>query len=201
MDLPLERVAAIEGLVYNDTNRDGIHDVDEPGLAHVRVQLYRDGELQAEVRTNPQGRFSFVNLEPGEYLVRLDTTTLPERYEPTTPAEAQVELTAGEQEWVEFGAAEKERPLVITYNPVAEFAFSPERPHAGETVTFDASASYDPDGEIVKYEWDFDDDGVTDAQGKVVEWVFSQAGTYPVRLTVTDNDGFKSSLTKEVPVQ
>jgi len=201
VDLPLHRVATIEGLVFDDADRNGVRDEGEAGLAHVRVMLSSNGALPQSVWTNPQGRFSFVNLEPGEYLVRLDAATLPERYEPTTPAEVRVELTAGEHEWVEFGAAKKERPLVITYNPIAEFTFSPERPHAGETVTFDGSASYDPDGEIVKYEWDFDNDGVTDAQGRVVEWVFAQPGSYPVRLTVTDNDGFKSSVTKEVPVQ
>jgi len=200
VDLPLRRVAAIEGLVFEDADRDGVRDETERGLPRVRVTLTFEGAQLQAVWTNPQGRFSFINLEPGEYLVRLDTTTLPERYEPTTPAEVRVELAAGELEWVEFGAAERERPLVIGYSPVAEFTFSPERPEAGETVTFDASASYDPDGEIVRYEWDFDNDGTVDATGKIVEWVFPEPGTYPVKLTVTDNDGFRSSVTKEVPV-
>jgi hypothetical protein len=200
VDLPLRRVAAIEGLVYEDANRNGLRDGSERGLPRVRVSLNGPGISQATL-TNPQGRFSFIDLVAGTYLLKLDTTALPQRYEPTTPAEAEVELAAGEQKWVEFGAAERERELIITYNPVAEFTFSPEAPHVGEAVTFDASASYDPDGFIVRWEWDFTGDGLTDAEGVVATWAFAQPGSYPVKLTVTDNDGFKGSVVKEVPVQ
>ncbi len=204
VDLPLRRVAAIEGFVFEDADRDGVHDEGERSLARVRITLtFLEGEpfqVQA-VWTNPQGRFSFANLEPGEYQLRLDSATLPGNYEPTTPAEVRVTLAEGEALWLEFGAAEKERRLVIAYNPVAVFAFTPEEPRAGEAVTFDASGSYDPDGYIVRYEWDFDGDGQLDAEGRIVEWTFPQPGTYPVKLTVTDNDGFRSAVTKEVPVR
>ena len=125
---------------------------------------------------------------------------MPERYELTTPTQVGVSLSAREREWVEFGAAEKERELIITYNPIAAFTFTPEHPKVGETVTFDASASYDLDGEIVEYEWDFDGDSVIDATGKVVEHIFNDPGSYQVKLTVIDNDGFRSSTTAQVEV-
>lgn len=47
--------------------------------------------------------------------------------------------------------------------------------------------SYDPDGEIESYDWDFGD-GLTDS-GKSVEHVFDEEGEYEVGLTVTDDDG------------
>ena len=57
----------------------------------------------------------------------------------------------------------------------------------GETVTFDGSASDDPDGEIVSYDWDFDD-GYGDS-GETVDYTYDLAGEFIVTLTVTDDDG------------
>jgi PKD repeat protein len=58
-------------------------------------------------------------------------------------------------------------------------------------VTFDASASGDPDGAITKYEWDFDGDGVFETDGgtnPVIQHTFINGGEYDVSLRVTDND-------------
>ncbi|WP_456487125.1 NosD domain-containing protein, partial [Candidatus Alkanophaga liquidiphilum] len=66
--------------------------------------------------------------------------------------------------------------------PVASFTYSPKHPSVNQPVTFDASASYDPDGTIVSYEWDFGDG--TTASGVVVTHAYSAAGSYTVTLTV-----------------
>lgn len=57
----------------------------------------------------------------------------------------------------------------------------------GDSATFDASGSLDPNGTIVSYAWDFGD-GAT-GSGATVTHTFTQDGTFQVRLTVTDNDG------------
>ncbi|RJS77707.1 PKD domain-containing protein, partial [Methanophagales archaeon] len=80
--------------------------------------------------------------------------------------------------------------------PVASFTYSPESPKVGEEITFDASSSYDTDGTIVKYEWDFGDGNRT--EGEVVKHAYSKAGNYTVKLTVTDNDGLQDSISKAV---
>jgi len=50
----------------------------------------------------------------------------------------------------------------------------------------------DPDGKIVKYEWDFDGDGVYDWKSNVTgnaTYIYWDEGTYNVSFKVTDNDG------------
>jgi PKD repeat protein len=42
-------------------------------------------------------------------------------------------------------------------NPVADAGASPVYGFVPLTVSFDSGGSYDPDGDIVKWEWDFDD--------------------------------------------
>jgi len=70
--------------------------------------------------------------------------------------------------------------------PIANFSYSPVNPVVNETITFNASPSYDPDGYITKYEWDFGDG--TNATGKIVTHSYSANGTYEVTLIVTDNN-------------
>lgn len=85
--------------------------------------------------------------------------------------------------------------------PVACFVFTPAEPYTGQAVPFDGSCSTDPDGNIILYEWDFDDDGTTDATGMSVTHSFPAAGVYPVTLTVTDNDQHVDAQTQGVPVE
>ncbi|HAF70174.1 MAG: PKD domain containing protein [Acetothermia bacterium 64_32] len=85
--------------------------------------------------------------------------------------------------------------------PVAQFVFSPTSPQPNRWVQFDASASYDPDGTITAYRWDFDGDGAFDATGRVVYHRFGAVGTYPVRLVVADDGGATGEVTQPVVVQ
>jgi len=82
---------------------------------------------------------------------------------------------------------------IINRPPVASFTESAETVYIGQPITFNASSSYDPDGSIVSYFWDFGDG--TNATGVVVEHAYSENGTYTVTLTVTDDDGARSSST------
>ena len=59
-----------------------------------------------------------------------------------------------------------------------------------EKVNFDGSHSSASEGSsIVKYEWDFDGDGIVDAEGAKTSFTFDQKGEYYVKLTVTDSLG------------
>lgn len=85
--------------------------------------------------------------------------------------------------------------------PNAFFEYAPSPASVGVTVGFDAVESYDPDGSIVKYEWDFTGDGTVDAVGMTAVWVYNEPGTYPVTLRVEDNQGASATLTRRVIVQ
>ena len=67
-----------------------------------------------------------------------------------------------------------------------------------EEVDFDGSASYDEDGSIVNYEWDFGD-GETDF-GLNVSHAWTAPGEYTVTLTVTDNEGAEGTDTPSVTI-
>jgi len=87
---------------------------------------------------------------------------------------------------------------VYTDNPVAIFIYSPDRPKKGETVDFDASPSFDPNGKIENYLWDFGDGSV--AKGPKVKHSYDSPGEYFVTLTVRDSQGKKEKLTRLVTV-
>lgn len=72
-------------------------------------------------------------------------------------------------------------------NPVADFEVSPLARHANQQLTFDGSASHDPDGSIESWSWDID--GEATPSGEVVTHTFSTSGSKVIKLTVTDNEG------------
>jgi PKD repeat protein len=99
--------------------------------------------------------------------------------------------------WAEASTAITVQPLA-NQPPVARFTFSPTNPFVNQWITFDATASYDPDGSIVSYFWDFGD-GATAAGSRVTKR-YSAAGTYTVTLTVTDNRGATNSASQTITV-
>ena len=73
--------------------------------------------------------------------------------------------------------------------PVAIASASKYEAYVDEDITFTGTDSYDPDGgDIVLYEWDWDNDGTYDSLGGVVDHSYSTAGTYYVQLKVTDDE-------------
>ncbi|MDH5448228.1 MAG: PKD domain-containing protein [Candidatus Bathyarchaeota archaeon] len=89
--------------------------------------------------------------------------------------------------------------------PVARFSYSPESPVVEETVTFDASTSYDPYGSSLSYRWDFGDgayDPEYSPKGNITTHAYNATGNYNVTLTVKkDPNGLTSNITKTITIQ
>lgn len=79
--------------------------------------------------------------------------------------------------------------------PIANFTYTIK----GLSVTFDASSSFDPDGQITSWHWEFGDN--TDGAGEVITHHYSTSGIYNVTLIVTDNDGANNSHTTRITVE
>ncbi|PKK85701.1 MAG: hypothetical protein CVT48_04320 [Thermoplasmata archaeon HGW-Thermoplasmata-1] len=81
--------------------------------------------------------------------------------------------------------------------PLASFVFLPSSIVAGDGVSF-TDTSIDTDGTVVAWNWDFGDGYTETVQNP--KHTYSKAGTYTVKLTVTDNGGAKASSSRSLTV-
>jgi len=82
---------------------------------------------------------------------------------------------------------------------VAAFGFSPIGPASGSPVHFDATPSIGQGA--LTYDWNWGDGTApTPNGGMLLNHTFAAAGTYVVRLTVTDSTGATATTTVNVPV-
>jgi PKD repeat protein len=72
----------------------------------------------------------------------------------------------------------------------------PGGPYTGyvnTTIIFNGTQSYDPDGEILSYQWDLGDETIKN--GSHITHLYPSEGNYTIILTVTDDKGSSSSNT------
>lgn len=85
--------------------------------------------------------------------------------------------------------------------PTADFTYTPNSPATDETVTFDASLSSDPDGDIDGYAWYVDGEYQPGGRGsQTYDHPFATDGEYTIKLTVEDNGGNEDSTSQTVSV-
>lgn len=88
-------------------------------------------------------------------------------------------------------------PSSIPFYPVCDIS-APATAQTGESLLFVGSGSYDEDGVVTIWAWDFGEG--SSAQGETVEHAFDSAGVHQVSLTVTDDDGNATTCVVEIEV-
>ncbi|MEV6956662.1 PKD domain-containing protein [Streptomyces sp. NPDC051183] len=107
---------------------------------------------------------------------------------------------AGNLNWTDQSGDGVKEPLLDVNAPL-----DPGAPRAiltascsGNTCSFDASSSSDPDGTITSYAWTFGDG--TTGTGKTVSHTYAPDKAYTVKLTVTDNSGKTAATSEQIAV-
>lgn len=87
--------------------------------------------------------------------------------------------------------------IMKNYDPVAR-AGGPYSGIVGEPVILSAEGSYDIDGKIISFNWDFGDGNK--GSGEIVTHRYLEPGEYTIVLTVTDNDGATAKDTTTIRI-
>ena len=82
--------------------------------------------------------------------------------------------------------------------PTASFTATPTNGNAPLSVSFDASASFDPNNDPLTYSWDFGDGNT--GTGVTISHTYTTAGTYTAVLTVTDVPGATDTDSETITV-
>ncbi len=84
--------------------------------------------------------------------------------------------------------------------PNSEFTISPNPINSKESANFDGSKSFDSDGAIVSYNWDFGDTVRQDNASSNVSHIYNRPGEYTITLEVIDNFGASNISQKNLTV-
>ncbi|NOX61331.1 MAG: hypothetical protein GXP42_05215, partial [Chloroflexi bacterium] len=108
---PTPPPAQISGRVFEDVNRDGVHQPGEPLLASARLTLWRNGTPIATQTTANDGRYHFERLSAGDYMLSEQS---PPGYAEAHPTnELRLMLSAGQHFVFDFAHAPREKRLYL----------------------------------------------------------------------------------------
>jgi PKD repeat protein len=114
------------------------------------------------------------------------------------PGSYQVTLTVTDNDGASDQATQTVQISAPANQPPTAAIGGPSQGQTGETLSFSGSGSSDADGTIASYAWDFGDS--TSGSGADVTHSYAAAGTYTLRLTVTDNDGASDQADQTVQI-
>lgn len=209
-------------LVWYDFEADGIQDQGESGIAKVTVYLYsKDNILKKSAITDEKGYYSFANIESGEYYLQFVLPNgyqfSPQDADENDAIDSDADTTTGKTILFTVGTNESNSNWdagmyysnsnsgsstngggtggsIPNHAPTADASLGePYKELTQREITFDGTMSYDRDGKIVSWHWNFGDG--KNGSGDVVKHSYLMPGEYIVTLTVTDDDGATDSYT------
>jgi hypothetical protein len=93
------------------------------------------------------------------------------------------------------GSEETEQP--VNQPPIANYTYAPISPTTEDIIYFN-STSYDPDGHIINWTWDFDDGSYSYSENTTHQ--YTTASLCTVNLTVMDNNSLYGYIEKDIIV-
>jgi PKD repeat protein len=144
------------------------------GYTIVKDTVGENGNLETESDFAPEAQASYTYNSPGVYPVALKLLG-------------------------DFGEYDETGSIVVqtTSPPTAAFT-GPAEAQAGQSVSFNASASKEAAGaHIVDYRWNFGDGQSDETQSATDTHVYSSTGSHTVTLTIRDNDNQESAAVSQ----
>lgn len=169
-------------------------------LLAVPSQTWADTTRMLHVDLSYSGVAAYYNLYKNGVLVCSSTSNAESQIDcpiELDPTPMTFVLTAVDEGGVE---SPQSTPYVLVPStvPTAKFSTTIPSTTAPVIVGFDASESYDYDGMIIRYIWNFGDG--SNGTGKFIDHTFSAPGTYVTKLTVIDDDNHSSTITSQVTI-
>jgi PGF-CTERM protein len=151
--------------------------------------------LNASASTDPEDQALRYEWELGDGTTQTGPTV---SHSFSSAGEHEVTLTVTDANGNTDTATRTVRVLKPNEAPSASFQPSTTTVKTGTNVTFDASASSDPDGTIRTHGWAFGDGDI--GSGETAAHAYEKPGTYNVTLTVLDDRGETHAVSKSIEV-
>ncbi len=152
------------------------------------IEVYINGEKQTLSGTGESSTMWFADTFPASYDFRIAhwgswSTKYKGLLDEISIYDYALDATTIQQHYDQFANP-------VNNPPVLDVFTVPSTPtvYEGEGVDFDATGSYDPDGDAITIEWDFDGDGSFDATGATTSHVYPSAGSYDAKVKISDGN-------------
>lgn len=161
----------------------------------------------AEESTSPKGDIESYKWKFSDDDAEVNTKTVSHAFMKSGTYQVKLTVTNEEGEegeavkTVTVGAPQGTPKAKITTQPAADEGALSLKGSAPFKVIFSSTGTTDSDNNIVDYEWDFQNDGTTDAYGETATHMYTEEGTYTVELSAIDSDGNVGTATTIVKVE